>query len=88
VVLNVLAALAVLGSILWLVRGYLPEVTAGLQLRAHDVDVVYLNGQPWQVVEVGLLTAEVSRRGACCRRSNRQVLAARSHGAAAEAISH
>ena len=32
-----LAALAVLGILLWLVRGYVPDVTAGLQLRSHQV---------------------------------------------------
>jgi hypothetical protein len=81
-----LAALAVLGLLLWMVRGYLPDVAAGLQLRAHKVDGVCLDGEPWQVVEVGLLTTEVSRRGASCRLPNRQVLEARLHGATPEAI--
>src|SRR5262249_41667687 len=44
-----LAALAVLGCLLWLVRGYLPDLTAGLQLRAHKVRELYFNGTPWQV---------------------------------------
>jgi len=74
-----LAALAILGVLVWMVRGYLPDVVAGLQLRAHKVGEVYLDGEPWQVAEVGLLTTQVTRRGEFCRLQNRQVLEARLH---------
>jgi hypothetical protein len=83
-----LAALAVFGLLVWLVRGYIPDIAAGLQLRAHKVDLIQLDGERWQVAEVGLITTEVSRRGETCRLSNRRVLAARLHGTAPEAISH
>jgi hypothetical protein len=80
-----LATLAVLGLLLWTVRGYLPDVAAGLQLRAHKVREVWFDGAPWQVAEVGLLTSQVGRAGEICRVKNRQVLQARYHGAPAEA---
>jgi hypothetical protein len=83
-----LAALGVLGLLFWLVRGYLPDIAAGLQLRVHKVDLIQVDGERWQVVEVGMITTEVSRRGECCRLPNRQVLAARLDGKGAEAISH
>jgi hypothetical protein len=72
-----LASLAVVGMLLWLVRGYLPDIAAGLQLRVNKVDLIQMDGERWQVVEVGLLTTEVSRRGECRRLSNRLVQAAR-----------
>ena len=80
-----LAALALMGLLLWLVRGYLPDVTAGLELRAHRVREVWFDGAPWQVSEVGLLTTQVGRAGEFCRVHNRQVLDARLHGAPTEA---
>lgn len=83
-----LAALAMFGLLLWLVRGYLPDIAAGLQLRAHKVDLIQLDGERWQVVEVGMTTTEVSRRGECSRLPNRQVLAARLQKAAQEAVAH
>jgi hypothetical protein len=58
-----LATLAVLGCLLWLVRGYLPDLTAGLQLRAHKVRELCYNGMPCQVTEVGLLTTQLMRGG-------------------------
>jgi hypothetical protein len=75
-----LAALALLGLVAWLARGYLPDVAAGLQLRAHKVREVCLDGAPWQVVEVGPLTTQVGRAGAFHRLQNRQVLKARMNG--------
>ena len=81
-----LAALAILGLLLWLVRGYLPDVTAGLQLRAHKVREVCFEGAPWQVADVGFLTTQVGRAGEFCRLQNRLVLEARMHGAPKEAI--
>jgi hypothetical protein len=80
-----LAALAILASLLWLVRGYLPDVMAGLQLRVRQVREVWFDGEAWQVTEVGFLTTEVSRRGEFCRFQNRLVLEARMHGARSEA---
>jgi len=82
-----LAALGVLGSLLWLLRGHLPDVTAGLQLRAYKLREVCFEGEPWQVVEVGFLTTQVGRAGEFCRVQNRLVLEARLHGAPAEAVS-
>jgi hypothetical protein len=86
-VLYGLAALGILGFLVWLVRGYLPDVTAGLQLRAHKVEEVYLNGEPWQVAEIGFVTTQVSRRGEFLQLKNRQVLEARLNGATPEVVS-
>jgi hypothetical protein len=80
-----LAAFAILGLGLWLVRGHLPDVAAGLQLRANQVSEVYLGGSPWQVANVGLLTTEVGRSGQNSRVRNSEVLEARMHGAPAMA---
>jgi hypothetical protein len=80
-----LAALAVLGFLLWLVRGYLPDVLAGLQLRAHNVREVWFDGVAWQVASVGFLTTQVNRAGEFCRLQNRLVLEARLQKAPSEA---
>lgn len=82
-----LASLAILALLLWLVRGYLPDVTAGLQLRIHNVREVWFEGEAWQVAEVGFLTTQVSRRGEFCRCQNRMVLDARMQGAPSEVAS-
>jgi hypothetical protein len=79
------AALAVFGLLLWMVRGHLPDVMAGLQLRAHKVREVWFDGTPWQVTEVGLLTAQLCRAGEFCRVQNRVVLEARLQAAPGEA---
>ena len=79
------AALALVGLLLWLVRGYLPDVTAGLQLRAHQVRAVWLDAVSWQVSEIGLLSTQLTRAGEFWRLQNRLVLEARLHGAPAEA---
>jgi hypothetical protein len=79
-----LATLAVLGVLLWLGREHLPDVMAGLQLRLHKVREVWLDGDAWQVAQVGLLTTEVSRAGEFSRLPNRRVLQARMHSAPAE----
>jgi hypothetical protein len=71
-----LAALAVLGCLLWLVRGYLPDLTAGLQLRAHKVRELCFNGTPWQVTEVGLLRTQLMRAGEFYHLQNRLALEA------------
>jgi hypothetical protein len=71
-----LAALAVLGCLLWLVRGYLPDLTAGLQLRVHKVRELCFNGTSWQVSEVGLLTTTLMRGGEFHQVQNRLALEA------------
>jgi hypothetical protein len=83
-----LAVLAVLALLLWLLRGYLPDVTAGLQLRLHNVREVWFEGERWQVASVGFLTTQVSRRGEFCCLQNRLVLEARMQGAPSEAAPH
>jgi hypothetical protein len=80
-----LAGLALLGLMLWLVRGHLPDVTAGFQLRAHRVREVWFDGVPWEVGEVGLLTTQVSRAGLASPVQNRLVLEALLHGTPTEA---
>jgi hypothetical protein len=80
-----LAALALLGLLLWLVRGHLPDVVAGFQLRAQKVREVWLDGAPCQVVEIGLLTAQVGRGGEFCRVQNRLLLRAILQGTPEEA---
>ena len=82
-----LAALALFGGLLWMGRGHLPDVAAGLQLRALKVREVWLDGEPWQVAEVGFLTTQVGRRGEFRPLQNRLVLEARLHAAPAEAPS-
>jgi hypothetical protein len=71
-----LAALGLLGVLLWTVRGYLPDIGAGLQLRSHKIREVWLEGTPWQVADVGFLTTQVCRAGAFWRLHNRLVLKA------------
>jgi hypothetical protein len=79
-----LAAMGVVGFVLWLVRGYLPDVAAGLQLRAHHVREVYFEGQPWQIAEIGFLSCQLAKAGDFYRLPNRHVLQARFGAAAAE----
>lgn len=83
----VLAGLAIFGLLFWFVRGHLPDVMAGLQLRFRRVREVCFDGEPWQVSEVGFLTAQVSRRGEFCRLQNRVVQQASTHAAPVEAAS-
>jgi hypothetical protein len=75
-----LAALAILGGGLWAVRRYLPDVAAGLLLRAHNVSEVEVEGAPWRVAQVGLIASEVRRAGAVDRLGNRKVLESRLQG--------
>ncbi len=79
------ASLTLLGLLLWLVRDYLPDVVAGLQLQAHKIREVWFEGTAWQVAEVGFLTSQVSRAGAFLRLQNRVILEARLHEAPAKA---
>jgi hypothetical protein len=80
-----LAALAILGFLVWLVRGYLPDVAAGLQLRAGKVREAWFDGVAWQLTSVGLVNTQLCRNGQFCSLQNRVVLEARLHGAPAEA---
>ena len=80
-----LAILTIFAASLWLARGYLPDVTAGLQLRFQRVQEVWLDSEPWQVSEVGIVASQVSRRGEFCRLQNRVVLEASRQGAPQEA---
>jgi hypothetical protein len=80
-----LAALAFLGLLLWLVRGHLPDVMAGLQLRGHKVRQAWFEGEAWEVVAVGLLTTQLGRAGAFSQMQNRLVLEAHLYGAPTEA---
>jgi hypothetical protein len=79
-----LAAMVVLGLLLWFIRGHLPDVTAGQQLRHRAVKEVWFDGERWQVMDVGLLTTQLSRAGEFSRLRNRRVLEARMHAAAPE----
>jgi hypothetical protein len=75
-----LVALAILGLVFWLVRGYLPDVTAGLQLRQHNVREAVFDGDGWQVHHIGFLSTQLCHNGEFCCLQNRQVLEARLHG--------
>jgi hypothetical protein len=81
-----LATLTLLGLLLWLVRNHLPDVVAGLQLRANHVREVGFDGVAWQVAAVGLLSTELTRAGQFHRLQNREVLLARLHAAPAKAV--
>jgi hypothetical protein len=76
-----LAALAVLGFLLWLARGYVPDVAAYLRLRSQNVRQVRFNGVPWQVADLGFIKSEMGRGGEFCRMQNRVVLEAHLQGA-------
>jgi hypothetical protein len=69
-----LLAVPLLGVVLWVGRGYLPDVMAGSKLRSDKVGQVHIDGTAWQVSGVGLLTTEVGRAGAFHRVRNRRVL--------------
>ena len=71
-----LAALLVLGLAIWLVRGHLPDVSAGLLLQGHKIGEVSLDGESWEVARVGLLSTELTPAGQFCGIQNRQVLKA------------
>jgi hypothetical protein len=80
-----LAALAVLSLLLWLVRGYLPDVIAGLQLRQHNVREAVFDGEFWQLAHIGFLTTQLGHAGEFCYLQNRLVLQARLHGSMTQA---
>lgn len=77
-----LIGLAIFGLCLWLARGYLPDVAAGLQLRTNKIREVWFDGAPWQVADVGFLQSHISRDGAVHCMQNRLLLDARHNGEA------
>ena len=79
-------ALAVLGLLLWLLRAYLPDAVAGLQLRTHQVREISFEGVTWQVSQVGFLMTLVTRQGEFYRIQNRVALDARLHSTPAENV--
>jgi hypothetical protein len=80
-----LAVLAGVGILLWVLRGYLPDVIAGLQLRQRGIREVFLKGERWQVQGIGLLTTQLSRSGEFQRMQNRLLLEPRPRPATSEA---
>jgi hypothetical protein len=83
-----LAALGLMAVLVWTVRGYLPDIGAGLQLRSHQLREVWLEGASWQIANVGFLTTQVSRGGNSWRLHNRLVLKACLQSQPVEAASH
>jgi hypothetical protein len=82
--LRVGVALVVVGAVvLYVSRGRLFDLVAGLQLRKDKVGTVWFEGTPCQVGEVGLVQSEVSCRGEYFRVPNRQILDAAKRGAPA-----
>lgn len=73
-------AVAFLGTCLWLVRGYLPDLMAGRKLRAEKVGQVWIEGAPFRVAGIGLLTSELGNDGETGRVPNRLVLDAAGKG--------
>jgi hypothetical protein len=80
------ATLALSGFGLYLVRGYVPDVTAGMQLRSHKVQALWFEGESWQVADIGLISTLVGRRGEFHRVQNRVVLELCMNGAPAQPI--
>jgi hypothetical protein len=63
-------------ALLYLARGRLHDVTAGLKLRRGKVGTVWFDGTPWQVEQIGVLRCRVGRNGENYKVPNRQVLEA------------
>jgi hypothetical protein len=63
-------------ALLFLARGRLPDVMAGLKLRRDKVGTVWFDGTPWQVGQIGLLQSRVTRNGEIHKMPNRHVLEA------------
>jgi hypothetical protein len=70
------AILAGAAGLLFLARGRLPDVKAGLKLRLDRVGTVWFGGTPWQVEQIGVLRSRISRNGENYKVPNRQVLEA------------
>jgi hypothetical protein len=67
-------------------RDHIPDVVAGLQLRANKVREVTFEGSAWQLIEVGFLNSQVGRAGEICRVQNRSVWEARVNAPVAQAV--
>src|SRR5262249_49646565 len=74
------AFVLLLAFVLWPLRGYVPDVWAGILLKTEKVQHVCLDGEPSQVVEVGLLTTRLQRQEEELTRRNRLVLEAHLQG--------
>ncbi len=61
--LMALAVLAVAAALLWLGRGYLPDLVAGIQLRTYSVRQLTFEGVVWQVNEIGLVNTQLNLNG-------------------------
>jgi hypothetical protein len=70
-----------LGFVLWSLRGYVPDVWAGILLKRQKVQHVRLDGELSQVGEVGLLTTRLHRQEEQLTLRNRLVLDAHLQGA-------
>jgi hypothetical protein len=75
------AVVLLLAFVLWPLRGYVPDVWAGILLKAQKVQHVRLDGELSQVGEVGLLTTRLHRQEEQLTRRNRLVLEAHLQGA-------
>ena len=73
----------ILGGLLWLARGYIPDLMAGLKLRKEKVGQVWIEGTACRVEGVGLLTSEVGQGAETGRVPNRLVLEAAGHAPSA-----
>ena len=70
------AALAVMAGFLFLARGRLADLTAGLKLRQYKVSTAWFEGIPWQVGHIGLLHSNIARNGKYYKVANQVVLEA------------
>jgi len=70
------AFLAGAAALVFLARGRLPDVMAGLKLRRDKVGTVWVDGAPWQVGQIGVLQSQITRNGEMYKVPNRQILEA------------
>jgi hypothetical protein len=75
------AFVLLLAFVLWPLRGYVPDVWAGILLKAQKVQHVRIDGELCQVGEVGLLTTRLHRQEEQLTRRNKLVLEAHLQGA-------
>ncbi len=69
-----LTAALLLAFVLWPAREYLPDVWAGLLLKSQKAKQVRIDGESFEVSEVGLLLAHLTRGDERLTRRNRLVL--------------
>jgi hypothetical protein len=79
-ILIAMLAVLILGGLLWLARGYIPDLMAGLKLRKEKVAQVWIEGTACRVEGVGLLTSEVGQGNETGQVRNRLVMEAAAHG--------